>query len=100
MGRGTVEEVVELSMEMTCWQVEDISEDKARETKEDVEKLKLEKMTGVEPEPKLQSPDSTSLIPAGGHRTYFVVITALFLILQAYFRSCLFPVPGSLSRRI
>ena len=48
MGRGTVEEVVELSMEMTCWQVEDISEDKARETREDVEKLKLEKMTGVE----------------------------------------------------
>jgi hypothetical protein len=48
VGRGTVEEVVELSMAMTCWQVEDISEDKARETREDVKKLKLVKMTGVE----------------------------------------------------
>ena len=48
VGRGTVEEVVELSMAMTGWQVEDISEDKARETREDVKKLKLVKMTGVE----------------------------------------------------
>ena len=45
VGRGTVEEVVELSMELTCWQVGDISEDKARE---DVEKFKLEEITGVE----------------------------------------------------
>ena len=40
---GTVEEVMELSMEMTCWQVGDIIRQDKRNNK-----LKLEKMAGVE----------------------------------------------------
>ena len=43
VGRGTVEEVVELSMDMTCWQVGDIRRQDKRN-----KKLKLGKMVGVE----------------------------------------------------
>ena len=54
------------------------------------------------PEPKLQSPDATRLIPAECWWTQPIpmVLTALVLILQAYLRSWLFPVPWSLTRRI